>query len=63
MKNFRRSDVLDKALDELRRLATNQHQTVSAVTLNVSERILAHLSDSASCQLEILTTEIILMQA
>ncbi|KAL1731680.1 hypothetical protein EV714DRAFT_208342 [Schizophyllum commune] len=48
MKNFRKSDVLDKALDELRRLATNQHQTVSAVTLNVSERILAHLSDSAS---------------
>ncbi|KAI5825041.1 hypothetical protein K523DRAFT_420321 [Schizophyllum commune Tattone D] len=48
IKNFRKSDVLDKALDELRRRATNQHQTVSAVTLNVSERILAHLSDSAS---------------
>ena len=59
IKNFRKSDVLDKALDELRRLATNQHQTVSAVTLNVSERILAHLSESASCKSEGLTVEVI----
>ena len=50
LRNIRHSDVLTKALDELRRLATNQHQTISAVTLLVSQRTLAMFTDSAACQ-------------
>ncbi|KAL1749283.1 hypothetical protein HDZ31DRAFT_79113 [Schizophyllum fasciatum] len=45
VKNICHSESLDKALDELRRLATNQHQTVSAVTLFVSQRTLAMFTD------------------
>ncbi|KAL1731682.1 hypothetical protein EV714DRAFT_271481 [Schizophyllum commune] len=48
LRNIRHSDVLTKALDELRRLATNQHQTISAVTLLVSQRTLAMFTDSAA---------------
>ncbi|KAL1731685.1 hypothetical protein EV714DRAFT_271484 [Schizophyllum commune] len=48
LNNIRHSDVLDKALDELRRLATNQQQATSAVTLLVSQRTLAIFTDSAA---------------
>ena len=49
LNNIRHSDVLDKALDELRRLATDQQQVTSAVTLLVSQRTLAIFTDSAAC--------------
>ncbi|KAI5885324.1 uncharacterized protein SCHCODRAFT_02706840 [Schizophyllum commune H4-8] len=48
LRSIRHSDVLDKALEELRQLATNQHQTISAVTLLVSQRTLSIFTDSAA---------------